>query len=124
MNNNLKIVSVFPTEKYLKIFLINNNRIIFKNLIIYLYDFNVTFKSQKEIIDNRIRVSIKIIINIENINPKFINGFPKEFKNKDFQRPDFRRIRTDSNKNNSGNNKYNIISSSVNNNKNIKFIIK
>ena len=57
--------------------------------MIYLYDFNIIFKSQKEIINNRIGVNIEVIINIENINPKFVNKFLRKFKNKDFRRPDF-----------------------------------
>ena len=44
MNSNLKIVSVFLTEEYLKIFLIDDDKIIPRNLIIYLYNFNVIFK--------------------------------------------------------------------------------
>ena len=92
--------------------------------MVYLRDFNITLKSRKEIIDNKIKVNIKIVINIENINPKFISGFFREFKNRDFRRPNFRRIRINSNRNNSGNNKYNIIGSSINDNKSIKVIIK
>ena len=84
MNNNLKIISVFPTEKYLKIFLIDDNKVIPGNLIIYLYDFNIIFKSRKEVIDNKVGISTEIIINVENINPKFINEFPREFKNRNF----------------------------------------
>ena len=89
MNSNLEIVLIFPTEEYLKIFLIDDNRVIFGNLIIYLYNFNITFKFQKEVIDNKIRVNTEVIINIKNISPKFINRFFKEFKNRDFRRPGF-----------------------------------
>ena len=44
MNGGLKVVSVFFTEEYLKIFLIDNDKVIPGNLVIYLYDFNIIFK--------------------------------------------------------------------------------
>ena len=68
----------------MKVFLIDDDRVIPKNLIIYLYNFNITFKFWKEVINNRIRVGTEVIINIENINLKFVNGLFKEFKNRDF----------------------------------------
>ena len=89
MNSSLEVVLVFLVEEYLKVFLINDDKVILKNLIIYLYNFNITFKFRKEVIDSRIEVSTEIIINIKNINLKFINKFLKKFKNRDFRRPGF-----------------------------------
>ena len=120
----MEIILIFFIEKYLKIFLINNDRVILRNLVIYLYDFNITFKSRKKVIDNRIRVNTEVIINIEDINPKFISGFLREFRNRDFQRPGFRRIYINNNKNNNSNNKRNITGSSTDDNKSIKIIIE
>ena len=68
----------------MKVFLIDDDKVIPGNLIIYLYNFNITFKSRKKIINNRVGINTEVIINIKNINPKFINKFLKEFKNKDF----------------------------------------